>query len=279
MSTEDSIVHYFPRVRDRDDIAVLKCEKSGVIFLSRCDHMDLEHYHKGSFLCWDAQDRKTALLAGLEDDERRFQQFASMIKNKKWMDVGTGAGGILDLLSNVASKIVAVEPQDIARKSLSALGYETYSSVEEVQENDFDVVTLFHVFEHFTDPIRELQSIRRRMAKGAKIVIEVPHAKDFLISFLENDAFKAFTFWSEHLLLHTRESLHAFLQAAGFSRIVIQGFQRYPLANHLHWLSRGKPGGHVAWQQLRTEELDKAYCNMLAGIDRTDTLIAIAENG
>ena len=79
------------------------------------------------------------------------------------------------------------------------------------------------------------------------------------------------------MLLHTKESLNTFLNLAGFSNIAISGFQRYPLANHLYWLTHGKPGGHVAWKQLRTANLDAAYSDMLSGIDKTDTLIAIAE--
>jgi 2-polyprenyl-3-methyl-5-hydroxy-6-metoxy-1,4-benzoquinol methylase len=200
------------------------------------------------------------------------------VAKKKWMDVGTGAGGILDLLSSLALETAAVEPQEEVRKSLTDLGYTVYSSVEDVEGDDFDVVTLFHVFEHFADPVGTLKSIKSKMAKGGKIIIEVPHAKDFLLSFLENDAFKSFTFWSEHLILHTRESLSAFLGAAGFSKTVVEGVQRYPLANHLYWLARGKPGGHIVWKHLRTAELEKAYFSLLSGIDATDTLIAIAEN-
>jgi hypothetical protein len=112
---------------------------------------------------------------------------------------------------------------------------------------------------------------------GGKIIVEVPHAKDFLIDFLNLETFKAFTFWSEHLILHTRASLETFLQESGFKNIVIKGFQRYPLANHLYWLSQGKPGGHQHWHYLTTKELDKGYADMLASLDKTDTLIAIAE--
>ncbi|OGE82667.1 MAG: hypothetical protein A2846_03350 [Candidatus Doudnabacteria bacterium RIFCSPHIGHO2_01_FULL_49_9] len=153
-----------------------------------------------------------------------------------------------------------------------------YSSIAEVRDNDFEIVTLFHVMEHLVNPVEELAAIRTKMAKGGKIVIEVPHARDFMISFLENEPFKQFTFWSEHLILHTRESLRIFLETAGFRNITIQGFQRYPLANHLHWLVRGQPSGHEIWRELRTPMLDQAYAGMLDGIDRTDTLIAIAEN-
>jgi len=109
------------------------------------------------------------------------------------------------------------------------------------------------------------------------LIVEVPHANDFLISFLNLQAFKEFTFWSEHLILHTRQSLEIFLREAGFKNIRIQGFQRYPLANHLHWLAKGKAGGHKHWHHLQTDELNRAYASMLASLDKTDTLIAVAE--
>lgn len=115
------------------------------------------------------------------------------------------------------------------------------------------------------------------MKPGAKLVIEVPHANDFLLSFLALKEFYEFTFWSEHLILHTRKSLNRFLECAGFNNVSIEGFQRYPLANHLYWLARGKPGGHVQWRQLRSHDLDLAYANILKSLDMTDTLLAVAE--
>lgn len=278
ISDERSIVPFYPRVRDRDDVAVLRCSKSGVILLSRSDHLNMTHYdQKEKFSYWSAADRKAALEFNAEDMHRRSEQFKDAVAGKKWLDFGTGAGGILDLLSGVASKTAAVEPQTEVRNSLLDLGYKVYARAEDVPENDYEVVTLFHVLEHLINPIETLEAIKSKMKKGGKIIVEVPHARDFLISFLENEPFKAFTFWSEHFILHTRESLEIFLKAAGFSKIVINGFQRYPLANHLHWLAKGKPGGHIAWKELSTPQLDQAYSEMLDRIDKTDTLIAVAE--
>ncbi|MDD4900561.1 MAG: class I SAM-dependent methyltransferase [Patescibacteria group bacterium] len=276
--SSETIAPYFPKVRDRDDVAVLKCGKSGVIFLSRSDHMDISHYsEKPGFSYQGAPDRKTALVSKMEDTQRRYDQFKMLISNKKWLDIGTGVGGILDLLSPVALETEAVEPQDVARKCLSDLGYKVYSSIEDARDDNYEVITLFHVLEHFTDPIDTLITIRKKMVKGAKIIIEIPHARDFLISFFEHEAFKSFTFWSEHLILHTRESIAKFLAKAGFSNIIVNGYQRYPLANHLYWLSKNKPGGHISWPYLRTAALDREYANMLAAIDKTDTLIVTAE--
>lgn len=277
ISDESSIVPYYPRVRDRDDISVLRCQKSGVILLSRTDHMDVSQYEiKRGFGYWGAQDRQAAIMSGHEDVRRRCEQFKSTVANKKWIDIGTGAGGILDLLSSVASETVAVEPQEGARQYLIELGYKVYPSVDDVPLDDIEVATLFHVFEHLVDPIQTLKTLRSKMSQSAKIIIEVPHAKDFLLSFLELDAFKSFTFWSEHLILHTRDSLRIFLESAGFTNISVKSYQRYPLANHLHWLAKGKPGGHLHWEHLRASALDTAYGDMLAQMDNTDTLIAVA---
>jgi Methyltransferase domain len=279
ISDEQSIIPFYPRVRDRDDVSVLKCKKSGVIFLSRTDHMNISHYEtKKDFQYWGAQDRKAAIQTGQEDVNRRYEQFRNTVANKKWVDVGTGAGGILDLLSPISSSTFAVEPQESTRRYLNELGYAVFPSVEDIPCNDIEVATLFHVFEHLTDPIGTLEKLKSKMSQGGKIIIEVPHAKDLLISFLELEAFKAFTFWSEHLILHTRDSLRIFLERAGFSDISIKGFQRYPLANHLHWLANKRPGGHMVWDNLRTPVLDAAYGDMLAQIDNTDTLIAVATN-
>lgn len=277
---EQSIVPYYPRVRDREDVSVLKCLNSGVLLLSGTDHIDITHYTtQDNFSYWGAHGRNSAVLAGHEDATRRFEQFKNIVTNKKWIDVGTGVGGIMDLLAPLSSSAVAVEPQEHARTFLSELGHDVYPTIDDVPQNNFEVATLFHVFEHLSDPIGTLETLRSKMIPGAKLIVEVPHARDFLISFLDLDAFKSFTFWSEHLILHTRTSLTAFLERAGFTNITIKGYQRYPLANHLHWLAKGKPGGHIIWDHLRTLSLDTSYGDLLANIDATDTLLAIATNG
>ncbi len=83
--------------------------------------------------------------------------------------------------------------------------------------------------------------------------------------------------WSQHLVLHTRESLRLILADAGFKNIIIEGIQRYSIANHFQWLTNKKPGGHKSLlSALQTPELLASYEKALARIDATDTIIAIA---
>ena len=70
---------------------------------------------------------------------------------------------------------------------------------------------MFHVLEHIPYQIDTLKILKSKLKKGGKIIIEVPHAEDFLILQEELKEFKNFTFWSEHLILHTYKSLKSIL--------------------------------------------------------------------
>ena len=275
---KSKVIDFFLKVRDRDDVKVLKCTKSGVIYLSSTHHIAQGYYNdKKGASSWSSASREEGLKSTAEDDNRRFNQFKELVNGKNYLDVGSGLGGILDLFKTVAKEVSAVEPQDEIREMLGSLGYNVYKSIESAPAKNIDIITLFHVYEHITDPLNSLKQLHALLVEKGKIIIEVPHAKDALIETFHSDAFKAHTFWSEHLLLHTRESLKTFLTAAGFKNIKVSGFQRYPLANHLHWLNTGKPGGHDLLPQFRNVALENEYSKLLDTIDQTDTLIAIAE--
>jgi SAM-dependent methyltransferase len=277
---EQHVTDYFPHVRDSKDISVLRCNKSGVIFLSSGDHINKSYYgEKKEVTYWTKEEqREKALRHTYEDDHRRFLQIRALATNKSYIDIGTGMGGVLDFIKPFTKDITAVEPIKLFRDLLTDLKYDVYEDVTLLPEGKkYEVVTLFHVFEHLTDPLQMLKEIYDRMANGGKLIIEVPHARDILITTYESEAFKNFTFWSEHLILHTRESLSTYLQTAGFTNVTVSGYQRYPLANHLYWLNKKLPGGHVHYSQLRSADVEKAYSNLLCSIDQTDTIIAIAE--
>jgi len=274
---EDSVRPYHPRVRDRGDIAALVCQRSGVIFLSRSDHMAISHYQQK-----DDERDKAAVSGGTvparapDDAQRRTEQFAHLIRGRRWLDVGTGWGEVLELLGQSADCAIGVEPQHSARQHACDRGLDVRGSIDDLGDEQFDVITLFHVLEHIIDPVAFLSALRGRLAPGGLLLVEVPHARDALLSLYECAPFRAFTLWSEHLVLHTRQSLSAVLAAAGYSCTAIQGTQRYPLSNHLYWLRHGQPGGHNIWSMLDGDALGASYQAALSGLDCTDTLVAFA---
>ena len=83
---------------------------------------------------------------------------------------------------------------------------------------------------------------------------------------------------SQHLILHTAESLKVLCLSAGYKEVNIILKQRYPLSNHLHWIINGKPGGHKSkFSILDNKSLANAYSNSLAKIGLSDTLLALCK--
>lgn len=272
---------YWPRTRDRADISVYRCELSEVLVLSSSDHAAADYYEeKPGMSYWGgAGSRAQALAATHADDARRAADFRPLVAGKDWLDVGCGAGGVLDLLAGAARSAAGVEPQRAAARELrEACGYTVYDSLEAAPDSSYDIITLFHVYEHVPDPLPFTALLARKLRPGGLAAVEVPHARDALITTYRSAPFRDFTFWSEHLILHTRQSLRRFLGAGGLECEEVQALQRYPLANHLRWLVEGRPGGHVTppWAALGAPALDAAYKQTLAQADRTDTLLAFA---
>lgn len=271
--SEETIMPYADKVRDREDVGVLVDSASGIIFLDRSDHVDIAHYEDiegGNY--WGAPTRADALKKYAYDDERRFKQFTSYIKDKDVVDVGCGTGGFMDLAAKETRSIVGVEPQKYVHRELSNLGYTMYPLTSDLPKHSCDVATMFHTLEHVTEPIAVLKEVKESLRPGGILIVEVPHAKDVLLSL---KTFQDFTLWSEHLILHTKESLRTFLEEAGFADIEILGYQRYPLSNHAGWLINQKPGGQNSYQEL--DAVTEYYNSLLVEKDKTDTIIAIAK--
>ena len=133
---------------------------------------------------------------------------------------------------------------------------------------------MWHVLEHLDDPVPVLRGLSDMLTDNGSLLIEVPNADDALISLYESDAFKDFTYWECHLYLYTTETLKRLVDMAGLKVNFITQYQRYPLSNHLYWLTKGKPGGHIVWNMIRDEALDKAYGAKLARLGIADTIIA-----
>lgn len=275
--SQNRLKPFFPKVRDHDDIAVLIDPVTQVIVLSRFDHIDIQYYIERNETNGTIVQDSVIKTPKMEDNARRSKVFKPYIKGKRWLDFGSGLGGMLDEMAGAAESTVGLEPNEERAHFCRSKGHEIVGSIEDIADNSLDCITVFHTFEHLTDPIGTAEDLRRKLRPGGTLICEVPHARDALIHTYDCDAFKKFTFWSEHLVLHTRQSLASLLRCAGFNNIEVSGLQRYPLANHLYWLAKGAPGGQAHWSFLVSETLDHEYEAQLSKIDRTDTIFAVCQ--
>ena len=264
------VVRFAERTRDRD-IPVWVDPVTGVIFIDEYYVGDAE-YATGSY-------REMLGVPDFEDWSdtlRRTRDFRPLAHGRSILDFGCGAGSFLRGVRGIARSVQGVELQESFREQLNDDGIPCYDDLNSCTPSD--VAFMFHVLEHLPDPRSSLERMHDFLGgNGGTLVVEVPHARDFLISTARNQPFIDFTLWSQHLVLHTRESLDRLLRTAGFTSVQVRGVQRYGLANHLNWLIGGQPGGHKGHlAAFESAALRQEWEAALAAMDATDTLVAIA---
>lgn len=223
-------------------------------------------------------------LAGPADDLVRRVNALKILeqeyKFKSILDFGCGSGEMLVAFSDSCT-VLGIEPDSGARelaKKKVQLGsiYESSASVK-MQEILVDVVTLFHVVEHFYNPSLELERIYELLKPGGLLIIETPNSCDALLTKYENLDFQDFTYWSHHPMLHSHKSLSLLVARNGFKILECGGVQRYDLHNHLYWLSKGMPGGHDIWKGMFSEDTIQSYGRDLVNNSTSDTLWLVAQ--
>tara|TARA_B100000989_G_C19486794_1_gene447860 strand:+ start:368 stop:1252 length:885 start_codon:yes stop_codon:yes gene_type:complete len=213
-----------------------------------------------------------------EDDLRRFNFLKKYIKNNNYLlDVGSEWGGFLKLSKDYCKKVEGAELNQIALEYVEKnLKIKVHKDLKLVNDKP-DLLTMFHVLEHIPYQLNFLNLAYEKLKSGGNIVIEVPHANDYLLKKINLPEVKDFLFWNEHLVLHTKNSLKAFVDSAGFIEAKIFHIQRYGFLNHFGWLHDRKPGGHEKYLDNFNKDLNDSYCRWLIETENTDTLICVAK--
>jgi len=278
LSDKNSLKIFNKSTRDVTNLNVLKCNRSGVIVLQKF-LIPQEYYENQPNNYYDDSEVKIETVEGfikskpIENDIRRFESYKELIKGSEVLDFGCGRGGFLQLSEKISKRSVGLELNITNSNYLNNIGVQCVNTLSELNDDKFDLITLNHVFEHLNDPINILVELQKYLKDEGIIIIEVPHARDLLLETFNLESFKNFTFWSEHLILHTRKSLEIFATNSGLQLKNMEGFQRYPISNHYNWLLKGQPSGHEIFDNLNNDDFHKHYAKLLDSIDQTDTII------
>lgn len=268
--------------RDIPSINVMKCVNCGMVQLDSSKYNTEENYARGGMLknsygaiadktedmSWEMWLEETKI-----DDDRRYETLKEMCKGKNVLEFGCGNGGFLRRIKNVSASVTGIELMDESRKNIEEELIKVYKTIEEIEKNiKYDVVCMFMVIEHLNNPDEILQKIYEILNPDGILVCETPNAEDVLISKYQCKNFEDFTYWSEHVILFNSNTLERLMVRNGFRTKWNTQVQRYSLANHLYWLSQGKPGGHMKWIEFNEQNLNELYAKKLIESRRADTL-------
>tara|TARA_B110000008_G_C16977428_1_gene566511 strand:+ start:5168 stop:6088 length:921 start_codon:yes stop_codon:yes gene_type:complete len=277
LANKSSLKIFHRSTRDITNLNVLKCSKSGVIVLEKFvtpeEYYEKNIYYTDEFKGLEKTVKGLIRTKPLEDDLRRFKSYKELINGSELLDFGCGRGDFVKLADKISKNTIGLEINKANREYINNIGIKCIKSLSELNEVKFDLITLNHVFHYLNDPINTLIELQKYLKDEGIIIIEVPHARDLLLETFNLESFKKFTFFSESLILHTRESLEKFATNSGLQLKNIKGIQRYPISNHYNWLLNSKPSGHEIFPHLNNDNFHNHYEKLLDRINQTDTLI------
>lgn len=267
------------KIRDLPSFGVEECQ-SCLLVSHEVDLREFVDYESGSMHNWAAGYGGT-LVNPKQDIARRVDEISELSKTfnvSSILDFGCGAGEMISALSE-KFEVEGLEPEEKARNECKNTGMRTYASINEILESQerFDLVTLFHVVEHFYSPDIELAGIYKLLKPGGLVIIETPNSQDALLTTYKSPEFGNFTYWTHHPMLHSNKSLGIMVQRAQFKLLINSSIQRYGLENHLYWLTNSLPGGHIEWEGMFSEKTNQSYQTDLVSQGTADTIWLVAQ--
>lgn len=99
--------------------------------------------------------------------------------NKSLLDVGAGTGDFLMAAKQKNWKIEGVEPNAKARKKALAKGVALKESLENLPNDKYAVITLWHVLEHLPSLEEHIQLLKSKLETEGTLIIAVPNFKSY----------------------------------------------------------------------------------------------------
>ena len=147
-----------------------------------------------------ARIKKVNLKTKLRLIENQHQKKGSLL------DIGTGTGDFIAHAQERGWSVLGVEPNFNARKLAEKKGVEVREELTDIQNEKFDVITLWHVLEHLPNLEESIKKIALILNDHGTLIIAVPNYRSYDANYYKS-------FWAaydvpRHLWHFSKESIN-----------------------------------------------------------------------
>lgn len=232
---------------------IMECTNCGFRFTNpRPEYKELGRYYQSTAYISHSNTRK-GLFNWIYQKVRKYtlaqkyRMISSLSAGSSILDIGCATGEFLAYMKKKSWITTGIEPDENARK-MAVDNHQLHvfpeSHINTLEEDSFDVITLWHVLEHVSDLKGRMQDLQRLLKPGGIILIAVPNSDSF-------DATHYKSNWAaydvpRHLYHFTKESIEKLLKNYGFklSKIFPMKFDAYYVSilsekygkNKLRWI-------------------------------------------
>ena len=107
------------------------------------------------------------------------------------LDIGAGTGDFLSVVKENGWNTIGVEPSEKAKAIAQKKGVSFVEQTSELENNSFDVITMWHVLEHVPNLDNQIKELKRLLKPNGSLIIAVPNFKSF-------DAKQYGNFWAAY---------------------------------------------------------------------------------
>lgn len=274
--------YYNGPVRDGDfgktiDGIVLKCGNCGIIRLDESLCMNLSDYEGEAYRDSLNQSHDVEEYLSVHSDRIDFVM-ANMPPTspdgKVVADIGAAGGGYLDRMKEIVADCIAIEPNDLFRKSLIERGYTVFASAADAAseyENTVDLALSCEVIEHVADPREFLCDIAALLKPEGQIMMTTPNTDDIMLH-MAPDIFSPFYFRTQHRWYFTVDTLTNLATDCGFDIELVFSSHFYGISNTMNWLRHQRPMGNERIPGI-DESIDKFWRDWVSETGQGGSLV------
>ena len=171
-----------------EDFQIYECKSCGLLYTEpRPDKNEIGKYYQ-SETYYSHKENKKGFIPKIYETvkrvnlKRKYKLATKEMPQGKVLDIGCGVGDFLQIMETQGWDTMGIEPSEeakaIATKRLNnkVLNPE---EIDQLKDQSFDLITMWHVLEHVDNLKEEIQHIERLLKSKGRLVLALPNFKSY----------------------------------------------------------------------------------------------------